>query len=351
MNGLQAFLEHESNFTGFTALVPVELGAVSSVVPFVTAVQESLPVVNADGAGRAVPTLPLLSYAGYGIPLYPSCLASNDKPPAKAALVFADVPFENAEAVYAGVFMAPPFDGIAGLACWMMNGATLKSSSGGWVAVAGTLADCHAVCAMFNAGGAVVDEDQILAVLALAMKESGHLAADTVVATVMSNLGLDRAMGRAGIAVVRTRVGDRYVLERMLKDGYTLGGEQSGHIIFLDHNTTGDGLITTLQVLSLMRRSGKRLSELAAAMRALPQVLINLRVKDRVELARLPRVKKTMEAIERRLDGSGRLLVRYSGTEPLLRILVEGENARESRTMAKELATTITRDGLGSRQR
>lgn len=191
--------------------------------------------------------------------------------------------------------------------------------------------------------GRVLNGDRILAACALDLHQHGRLKKKTLVTTVMSNFGLDQAMRRAGITTIRTGVGDRYVLERMRENSYSFGGEQSGHVIFLDHNTTGDGVITTLQVLSLMRRSSKPLSRLASVFTALPQVLIALPVTHRIELSRVQRVKHKMDEIERRLNGTGRLLVRYSGTEPVLRILVEGEREREIRAMAKALAATITR--------
>jgi phosphoglucosamine mutase len=189
--------------------------------------------------------------------------------------------------------------------------------------------------------GEVVDGDQIMAALALALKTEGRLAKNTLVTTVMSNLGLDRAAEAAGIRVVKTPVGDRYVLERMLKDGYNFGGEQSGHVIFLDYNTTGDGLITALQVLSLMKRSRKSLSELAKTMVVFPQVLLNVHVREKKELAGIPKIQKQIKRIEQQLDGTGRLLVRYSGTESVVRIMVEGEREEEIRNLAWELAKTI----------
>ncbi|MBI3610964.1 MAG: phosphoglucosamine mutase [Nitrospirae bacterium] len=191
--------------------------------------------------------------------------------------------------------------------------------------------------------GDLVNGDQVMAALAVSMKKARRLNKNTLVTTVMSNMGLDRAMKAAGVRVVKTAVGDRYVLERMLKDGYNLGGEQSGHLIFLDYNTTGDGLITALQVLALMKMSGRPLSELTKVMTNFPQVLVNVRVKERRELSNLPKVKHHMNELERRLDGCGRLLVRYSGTEPVIRIMIEGEHEEEIRKMAEDLAGTIER--------
>jgi phosphoglucosamine mutase len=164
----------------------------------------------------------------------------------------------------------------------------------------------------------------------------------------MSNMGLDRAMKAAGIRIVKTAVGDRYVLERMLTDGYNFGGEQSGHLIFLDYNTTGDGLITAVQVLALMKTTGKPLSELAKVMTNFPQVLVNVPVKERHDFSTLPKVKQRIQTLEKKLDGSGRLLIRYSGTEPVVRIMIEGEREPEIRKWADELAQTI-QDALGAK--
>jgi len=194
--------------------------------------------------------------------------------------------------------------------------------------------------------GTIVHGDHIMAALALDLQTRGHLKRDTVVGTVMSNFGLELALGKAGITLVRTPVGDRYLLERMLADGYNFGGEQSGHFIFLDHNTTGDGLISGLQVLSLMRRTGRPLSDLAKCMKAVPQILINVQVKERPDLAGLPEVQRAIRAGEAKLNGTGRVLVRYSGTEPLLRIMVEGEQESLIRSVADELAV-IVRARLG----
>jgi len=189
--------------------------------------------------------------------------------------------------------------------------------------------------------GQVVDGDHIMAMLALDLHRQGQLAKQTVVGTVMSNFGLELAMTKAGIALARTAVGDRYLLERMSADGYNFGGEQSGHFIFLDHNTTGDGLISALQVLSLMKRSGKPLSELAKAMTAVPQVLLNVQVTKKPNLDTVPELQRAIHDSEQRLNGSGRVLVRYSGTEPLLRVMVEGESDAQIREVANRLADIV----------
>ena len=151
----------------------------------------------------------------------------------------------------------------------------------------------------------------------------------------------NRSLVVARVQLERTEVGDRYVVERMLERGYNLGGEQSGHIVFLDHNTTGDGAITCLQVLALMVERGKRLSELKGIMTRLPQVLLNIRVKERKDFGAMPRVTQAIAAVEKSLNGRGRTLVRYSGTEMLARVMLEGEDESDIRTMAHEIADEI----------
>lgn len=189
--------------------------------------------------------------------------------------------------------------------------------------------------------GTVVDGDHIMAMLALDLHRQGQLAKRTVVGTVMSNFGLERAMTNAGITLVRTAVGDRYLLERMSADGYNFGGEQSGHFIFLDHSTTGDGLLSALQVLSLMKRTEKSLSELAQAMTAVPQVLLNVKVSQKPNLDTVPGLQQAICESEQRLNGSGRVLVRYSGTEPLVRVMVEGERDDQIRDVANRLVDAV----------
>lgn len=189
--------------------------------------------------------------------------------------------------------------------------------------------------------GKVIDGDYIMAALGLDLHRQGRLANQTLVGTVMSNFGLELALSKAGIMLVRTTVGDRYLLERMLTDGYNFGGEQSGHFIFLDHNTTGDGLISALQVLSLMKRTQKPLSELAQAMTAVPQVLVNVKVSHKPKLETVPDLEEAIRAGERRMNGTGRVLVRYSGTEPLLRIMVEGERDSLIQEVADQLAQVV----------
>ncbi|HEX3770284.1 MAG TPA: phosphoglucosamine mutase [Polyangiaceae bacterium] len=193
--------------------------------------------------------------------------------------------------------------------------------------------------------GQIVDGDCLLAMCAAAMAADDTLRKKTVVATVMSNLGLERAMARAGGKLVRTQVGDRYVVEAMRAGGYNLGGEQSGHLVFLDHASTGDGLLGGLQVLALMLRTGLPLSELAQrAMERVPQVLENVTLPARRPLEEMPRLADLTAKIVKTLGGEGRVLVRWSGTEPKLRIMLEGPREDRIRTWAKELAEAARLD-------
>ncbi len=191
--------------------------------------------------------------------------------------------------------------------------------------------------------GKQVDGDKILAICGLQMLKEGRLKKGTVVTTVMSNLGLDLALKKAGGRVIRTQVGDRYVVEEMLRGNYNLGGEPSGHTIFLDYNTTCDGILTALQTLAIMKREEKDLDELARVMESLPQVLYNVRVKEKKNLADLPEINKKILEIEKSLGESGRLLIRYSGTEPLLRIMLEGENEEKLHKYAQEIVEIAQR--------
>lgn len=193
--------------------------------------------------------------------------------------------------------------------------------------------------------GTVIDGDHVMAALGLDLQQNGLLAKQTLVGTVMSNFGLELSMAKAGIKLVRTPVGDRYLLERMSAEGYNFGGEQSGHFIFLDHNTTGDGLISALQMLSLLKRTKKPLSELAKAMTAVPQVLVNIQIKQKPVLETIPGIDRAIQESNRRLNGSGRVVIRYSGTEPLLRIMVEGEQSTVVKEIAEDLARVV-RDHL-----
>ena len=197
--------------------------------------------------------------------------------------------------------------------------------------------------------GTLVDGDHVMAICATDLLQQKKLAKNTVVATVMSNMGLDIAIREAGGKVVKTAVGDRYVVEEMRKCGYNLGGEQSGHMVFLDHNTTGDGIVSALQVLAIMQRSGRSLSDLASVMTSLPQVLLNVRVDRKAELESVPAVQKAIEKAEKDLGESGRVLIRYSGTEPLLRIMLEGADEKQILELAHDIATEVEKS-LGGRR-
>lgn len=196
-------------------------------------------------------------------------------------------------------------------------------------------------CLAVDHTGAVVDGDQILAILALAMRESGELVDHTVVATVMSNLGFVQAMDREGVKVEQTKVGDRYVLEAMNTHGFTLGGEQSGHVILSRHATTGDGILTALQVLGRVASTGRPLADLAAVMTRLPQVLVNVSGVDRSRAATDPELLEAVRLEEAALAGAGRVLLRPSGTEPLVRVMVEAGTAEHAEEIAARLADVV----------
>jgi phosphoglucosamine mutase len=189
--------------------------------------------------------------------------------------------------------------------------------------------------------GKQVDGDYILAICALQMLLESRLKKRTLVTTVMSNIGLDRTIEKAGGKVVRTQVGDRYVVEEMVRGDYNLGGEQSGHTIFLDYNTTCDGILTALQVLAIMKQKERPLDELAKVMEPLPQVLYNVEVKEKRNLSEFPEIGKRIGEIEKSLGHSGRILIRYSGTEPLLRIMVEGEDETKLHRLAHDLVGLV----------
>lgn len=191
--------------------------------------------------------------------------------------------------------------------------------------------------------GRIVNGDHILAITALHKKKQGRLSKDAVVATEMSNVGLEHCLSVNGIKLVRTDVGDKYVVEEMLKNGYNLGGEQSGHIICLDHSTTGDGCVAALDVLSVMRSTGKKLSELADVMTDVPQVLVNARVKTRTDLKSIKGYEELAQRIQDQLKGRGRIFVRFSGTEPVVRVLVEGPDKRQIAIFAEEIAEFLRR--------
>ena len=175
--------------------------------------------------------------------------------------------------------------------------------------------------------GDILDGDYLLGLVALDYAEQGRLKGGAVVGTVMNNLGLEKALAEKGIQLFRSQVGDRYVLSKMLEEGLTVGGEQSGHLIFLDHNTTGDGILSSLMVLSIMAKSGKPFSSIKSLLRKYPQSLVNVPVTEKVPFNELPKVQETLSRVERELEGSGRVLLRYSGTEKKARVMVECEDA------------------------
>jgi phosphoglucosamine mutase len=196
-------------------------------------------------------------------------------------------------------------------------------------------------CLAVDATGRVVDGDQIMAVLALAMRDAGELVADTLVATVMSNLGLKLAMASAGITLRTTAVGDRYVLEDLREHGFSLGGEQSGHVVLPGHATTGDGLLTALRLMARMASTGRSLAELAGVVTVLPQVLRNVAVADKDAVAASPAVAAAVAEAERELGSSGRVLLRPSGTEQLVRVMVEAPTHEQADHLATRIAQTV----------
>ncbi|MCW2660600.1 MAG: glmM [Mycobacterium sp.] len=197
-------------------------------------------------------------------------------------------------------------------------------------------------CLAIDANGELVDGDAIMVVLALAMREAGELASDTLVTTVMSNLGLHLAMRSAGIAVRTTGVGDRYVLEELRAGDYSLGGEQSGHIVMPAAGSTGDGIVTGLRLMNRMAQTGASLADLASAMRSLPQVLINVKVADKATAAAAPSVQTALEKAEAELGDTGRILLRPSGTEPMIRVMVEAPDEGVAQRVAARVAEAVS---------
>ena len=192
--------------------------------------------------------------------------------------------------------------------------------------------------------GNLVDGDQLMAICGCHMKKKGTLKKNTIVVTVMANLGFSLMGEREGIHVEKTKVGDRYVLENMLENGYNIGGEQSGHIIFLDDNTTGDGLLSGLHLLQVMKETGRKLSELAEVMEVLPQALVNAKVPNhkKEKFMEYTEIAEAIKALEEKFNGEGRVLIRPSGTEPLVRVMIEGKNQSEIEEEAQKLAELIT---------
>src|SRR5579871_2857624 len=209
----------------------------------------------------------------------------------------------------------------------------------------GVTFDGDADRALFCDGaGKVVNGDAVLLAAARDLQEQGKLKNDTVVATTMSNMGLEIALKKSGIRMLRANVGDKYVLEEMLKTGATLGGEQSGHIIFRDgDSTTGDGLLTALRLMDIIARSGKPLSELISDLKVFPQKIQNVRVREKIAFSQVPPVQAAIEAAERELDGNGRVVVRYSGTEALARVMVEAESEEKMQAITARIADEIQR--------
>lgn len=201
-------------------------------------------------------------------------------------------------------------------------------------------------CLFVDAGGNVVDGDATLWILANDMLRSGELKSGKVIATVMSNMGLEIAFREAGIEMVRTKVGDKYVLDEILRSGAEFGGEQSGHIIVREVGLVGDGMMTALLVLKAMKATGKSLAELTAGFTKLPQILVNQRVKEKVPFETIPAIKAAADEAERRLEGQGRLLLRYSGTENLARVMIEGRDQNVIEEMAHSIAAVI-KDAIG----
>ncbi len=189
--------------------------------------------------------------------------------------------------------------------------------------------------------GRIVDGDQIMGMWAVEMKNSRTLKKNTVVSTVMSNLGFEKYLEKNDIKLIRTKVGDRFVVEKMLEGGYNLGGEQSGHIVFLDHNTTGDGPLTAVQVLYLMKKRNSSLSKLSSGIKLFPQILTNVKVKHKHDINSIPEITATIKSAEKKLNGIGRILVRASGTEPKIRIMVEGTNTKLITKISNDIAKII----------
>ena len=207
---------------------------------------------------------------------------------------------------------------------------------------AGIAHDGDADRAIFcNENGKMVDGDQVMGMWAVEMKRNGMLKKNTVVSTVMSNFGFEEYLRKNGIKLIRTKVGDRYVVEEMIRGGYNLGGEQSGHIVFLDHNLTGDGPLTAVQVLHLMKKKGVPLSRLASEIKLYPQVLMNVDVEKRHDIKTMPQIQEAIKTAEKRLSGKGRILIRHSGTESKVRVMVEGKDEKLVIKIAEDISRVI----------
>jgi phosphoglucosamine mutase len=228
------------------------------------------------------------------------------------------------------------------LACGSTHPAKLAAEVVAHNCVLGVAFDGDGDRAIFvDRRGHVVDGDAVLLILALDLHRRGKLPGNMVVSTVMSNIGLEIALQNHGLKMIRTPVGDKYVMEAMLADGYALGGEQSGHVILAEHLHTGDGMATALAVLRVMADTGRELQDLASALKTFPQTLVNVRVKEKTPVESVPQIATAVARVEAALAGRGRVLVRYSGTEPLLRIMIEGEDQATVQAWAEEIADAV----------
>ncbi|MEA2022484.1 MAG: phosphoglucosamine mutase, partial [Candidatus Caldatribacteriota bacterium] len=194
--------------------------------------------------------------------------------------------------------------------------------------------------------GNVVDGDQIMAICALNLIKNNQLTNNLVITTIMSNIGFDKAIEAAGGMVIRTNIGDRYVFEKMKETNAILGGEQSGHIIFLQHGTTGDGLMSSLQLLKVIKEEGKTLSDLASVVIKYPQILLNFKTKDQKSFFENVNISKIIKGSEEDLDGNGRIFIRASGTEPLIRVLLEGEDKNKLEKISQNLRKVIEKENI-----
>jgi len=228
------------------------------------------------------------------------------------------------------------------LACGSTHPAKLAAEVVAHKCVLGVAFDGDGDRAIFvDRRGHVVDGDAVLLILALDLHRRGKLPGNMVVSTVMSNIGLEIALQNHGLKMIRTPVGDKYVMEAMLANGYALGGEQSGHVILAEHLHTGDGMATALAVLRVMADTGRELQDLASALKTFPQTLVNVRVKEKTPVENVPQIAAAVSRVEAALAGRGRVLVRYSGTEPLLRIMIEGEDQATVQAWAEEIADAV----------
>ena len=261
-----------------------------------------------------------------------------------AASVLGPMLFRRLGAEVKELFSAPNGRNI-NLDCGAMHVERLRDAVLALRADFGVAFDGDADRAIFvAASGKTVDGDAVLLATARAMKAAGHLPGDTVVSTVMANLGLERALERERIRMTRTPVGDKYVLEEMVRLGAALGGEQSGHVIFREYATTGDGLLTALRLFEIARRAGVGLDELTADLQVYPQRLVNVRVREKKGLTELPSVAREIQLVEEAFAGTGRVLVRFSGTEPLARVMVEGPDLEQVESFSARIAEAIRRE-------